>query len=72
MKQTISTKDLISILKHGTSATSFKEYAQVLGISPQYLHDVINGRRNVSAKLGAKLGYEMVVNWKRSFGGIRP
>jgi plasmid maintenance system antidote protein VapI len=64
VKQLISSEQLVTKLRKLAADSSLKEAAKALGISPQYLHDVINGRRKVSEKLGAKLGYEMVVKWK--------
>ncbi len=48
---------------------SQKETARVLCISPQYLCDILKGRREVSAEVAESLGCERVVTyidrWKK-------
>ncbi len=39
--------------------------AEHLGISPQYLSDVLHGRREISKNLAERLGYERVVVFYR-------
>lgn len=40
-----------------------KDAAKELKISPQYLHDVLMRRREVSANLAAELGYDRIVRF---------
>ena len=47
---------------------SQKETARVLCISPQYLCDILHGRREISADVAGLLGYERVVTYTE----IRP
>jgi hypothetical protein len=42
---------------------SQKEVAKLLGVSAQYVCDVLAGRREVSEKLGRALGYQRVVSF---------
>lgn len=44
---------------------SQKDLADQLGVSPAYLSDVINGRREAGAKLLAALGLEKVVSYRK-------
>lgn len=37
--------------------------AQRLGISPQYLCDVLHGRRALSGRVAKRLGYERVIRY---------
>jgi hypothetical protein len=37
--------------------------ASKIGISPQYMCDIIGGRRSISEGIGGKLGFEKV--WRR-------
>jgi len=37
--------------------------ASMLGITPQYLCDILQGRREVSENVAAKLGYDRVVSY---------
>ena len=39
-----------------TRNTQHKEAAKALGISPQFLSDVLNGKRGISAALAVRLG----------------
>lgn len=45
------------------SRASWKEVARLLGISPSYLSDIINGRREISDKLARKLGCRRKVEY---------
>lgn len=45
------------IRRHGSQ----RAYAAHVGISQQYLCDVLNGRRDISAELAALLGFERLV-----------
>ena len=44
-------------------AGSQKEAAAILKISPQYFNDVVRGKREVSAELAERLGFEKVVSF---------
>lgn len=57
--------DLIDILLCESKRSSQKKLAARLGISPQYLCDVLKGRREISAELASRLGYERVVTFVR-------
>lgn len=41
-----------------------KAAATVYGVSPQYLSDVLNGRREISEKLAKALGFERYVAFR--------
>lgn len=49
------------LAKSARDVGSQKELAARLRISPQYLGDVLHGRRDISAALAANLGYTRVV-----------
>jgi hypothetical protein len=59
-------EDIVKILKGIIKTRSQKEFAEIIGISPQYLHDVINMRREPGKKILDYLGYEKVVMYKRA------
>lgn len=42
-----------------------KSAAKALGISQQYLSDMMNGRREISDEVARKLGYRKVVRYQR-------
>lgn len=44
---------------------SQKDLADQLGVSPAYLSDVINGRREAGEKMLAALGLEKVVSYRK-------
>ena len=46
------------------SAGSQKLAAQALDISPQYLCDILAGRRDISAELAGRLGYQRIVAYR--------
>ena len=37
--------------------------AAFLGVTPQYVSDIINHRRQISKKVGKKIGWTKVVTW---------
>lgn len=46
-----------------------KEMAEHLGISSQYLHDVVNRRREIGMKFARALGYEPIRMYRKIGGG---
>ena len=57
--------DVISILRKRCSGKRQKDVAHELGISEQYLSDVLNERTEPGAKILAPLGIERVVTYRR-------
>ena len=55
--------DLRSTLWKRVDMSSQKHVAEDLGISPQYLHDVLSSRRDVSFEVAKKLGFQKVVRF---------
>lgn len=45
-----------------------KEAAKSLGVSPQYLSDVLQGRREITEKLAEKVGWRLEKTWKPAAG----
>jgi DNA-binding transcriptional regulator YdaS (Cro superfamily) len=67
--------DIIGYLRKVVAANgSQKETARVLCISPQYLCDILAGRREVSAEVAELLGFERVVSYveRRSERTLEP
>lgn len=61
----VSQSDIVEILKSAIeTAGSQKITAEILKISPSYLNDVIRGRRDVSAELATRLGFERIIIFK--------
>ena len=55
----LSQQDMRNILRHRCEeAGSQAALARNLGVSIQYIHDVLAGRRQFSANLAARIGYE--------------
>lgn len=57
---------LMELLKFVNKHATQKEAAKALGISAQYLADVLRGRRAVTDKLAKKLGFTRETRWRRS------
>lgn len=53
---------LFEIRKIGSQKAAAKKW----GISPQYLQDVLSGRRPITEKLAAKVGWKLVKTWVMS------
>lgn len=56
-----------AVTEHGCSQ---KDTAEALCVSPQYLHDVLRGRRRVSEALAERLGVRRVVTFVRIPGTV--
>lgn len=48
------------------AAGTQRQWARTHGFSDAYVSDVLAGRRDISSKLAAALGYEKVVSFKRA------
>jgi hypothetical protein len=57
-------KTPLQILKARLGKGSQAELARELDVSPQYLHDVLNGRREPGRKILKALGVERVVSYR--------
>lgn len=65
MAELLTSADVLCLLKGVVyDMGSQKAAAKSLGISPQYLADVLMMRREVSANLSATLGYDRIVRFK--------
>ena len=56
---------LVMLIGLVDEAGSQKEAARQLGISPQFLGDVLKGRRKLSRKILDALGYEMIPRYSK-------
>lgn len=53
------------IAKEVIRVGSLRKLASVKSVSHSYLHDVVQGKRGVSAELAEKFGFERVVSFKK-------
>lgn len=51
---------LLDILQKKTIDKTQREVAKELGISYQYLNDILQGRRNISDNIAKRLGYTRI------------
>lgn len=58
-------KEIMERLSKALESESQASVARKIGISPQYLGQVIAGNRPLSEKILAFLGYERVVTYRR-------
>ena len=56
----------LALVRFVKSRRTQKRAAKDLGISQQYLCDVLKGRREISATLADQLGYERVVMFRKA------
>jgi transcriptional regulator with XRE-family HTH domain len=57
--------DPIEVLRKRLGDGTQRELAGVLGISPQYLNDILSGHREPGPKLLEGLGLERIVTYRR-------
>lgn len=62
-KKLKSSKEVVDEIIRLSNRQGQKKTAEQVGISPQYLHDIINGRRLLSKSVAANLGYEPSCWW---------
>lgn len=48
---------------------SQRKWADAAGVTPQYVHDVLRGRRGIGAAVLTALGVERVVRYVAIYGG---
>ena len=61
----LTSQELIDEIRRRITETGqAKKLALELGFSPQYLSDVIQGRREIGEALAKKLGYQKRVLWE--------
>lgn len=60
--------DPIRLLRETLDGGNQAEMARKMGISPQYLNDVLNEKRGVGDKILEYLGLEKVVTYRRRKG----
>lgn len=61
---TLSERDMRNILRHRCEeAGGQKAWAVANGVSPQHVSDILNGRRNVSAKIAKLVGYSPLIRF---------
>lgn len=60
---------LKEIRRHVRECRTQKAAAKVLGISPQYLGDILAGRREISAHVAELFSYTRVVSFRKNAGG---
>lgn len=54
---------VVKVIKTKAAMSSQSEVAKELGVSPQYLSDILREKRSVSEAVAAKLGFERV--WRK-------
>lgn len=67
MKKKLLLKDVLALLrKEAEAAGSQKELAAKLGVTAQYVSDVLNGRREPGESILKPLGLRKVINYEES------
>ena len=61
----LSPDQMLGCIRERVGLTSQKRVAAGLGITPQFLNDVLRGRRDVSENLAMALGYRRCVYFER-------
>lgn len=58
--------DVLELVKRGVEgAGSQKDFATAHGMSQGFLHDVLNGRRDLSDKVLEAVGVERIITYRR-------
>lgn len=66
--QQFSYEHLLSDLKQRVSVTTQKAVAKSLKVTPQFLNDVLKGKREISKKLARSMGYNKRIVFESSNG----
>ena len=66
MEQQFTESIVLNHLRSEIGASSQKEVAKRLRLTPQYVNDVLHKRRPISAELAKKLGYKRVIVFERA------
>lgn len=63
-------RERTDVVQKDTGKTSIRLVAREIGVSPSYLHDVINERRGVSLRIAGLFGYKWEDGrWKKIGSG---
>lgn len=65
MKKEYSSQDVVHMLRAECAKRTQKDVARTLRVSPQYLNDILQGRREISADFAKKLGFKRVITFVR-------
>ncbi|WP_167346267.1 helix-turn-helix transcriptional regulator [Sphingopyxis macrogoltabida] len=64
LESSLTAEEVLAELR--SSEASQRDIAHRLGITPSYLSDVLNGRRDISDGLAARLGFERITTFRRA------
>ena len=67
MPRKLTEEDVLKEIRRVVTESSLRQTAGRLGISPAYLSDVLNGRRDISDAMAALFGFEREVVTTISF-----
>jgi hypothetical protein len=59
----METSEPMKELKRRVKCANQREVAKALGMTPQFINDVLKGRREMSENLAKGLGYIRVINY---------
>jgi transcriptional regulator with XRE-family HTH domain len=63
----VGQSQLIKVIKSYVACSSQKKVARHLNITPQYLNDILHGRRDISEQVADRLGYRRLVVFEKRF-----
>jgi plasmid maintenance system antidote protein VapI len=65
-KRLLTESDIVNDLRTRAMSTSQRDIARKLAMSPQFICDVLQGRRSVTESLARQMGYSRQVFYERS------
>ena len=65
MPKTYSQEDLLTQLKKMVADSSQTSVAAQLGVTVQMVNDLVHGRRDISSRIAAVLGYEREIIFRK-------
>jgi hypothetical protein len=74
MRKSYSTDHLLKVLRRRVDIGSLRSVARELEFSAPYIHDILNGRRQMSEELALRLGFTLIEmppqtrRWKLTIG----
>lgn len=61
MRRLITERDLVALVREEVNLSAQNKTAERIGVSPQYINDLIRGRREPSQKIASAFGYKRIV-----------
>lgn len=65
MSKTLNDEELLDLLRKLVKQSSQKQVSADLGVSRAFLNDILHGRRSMTERIAAAMGYQRLVIYRK-------